>query len=105
MDLDALDGLVADIVRQFHPAQIILFGSHAWGSPTADSDVDLLLVMDTNEPVARCAARVSAAIDHPFPMDIVVRTPSTLLDACRRGGAFLSEIMKHGVVLYEARDQ
>ncbi|MDE0553984.1 MAG: nucleotidyltransferase domain-containing protein [Candidatus Poribacteria bacterium] len=35
-----------DIVREFEPLQVILFGSYAYGTPTADSDVDLLVVMD-----------------------------------------------------------
>ena len=34
-----------DIVREFAPLQVILFGSYAYGTPTADSDVDLLVVM------------------------------------------------------------
>ena len=35
----------ADIVREFSPLQVILFGSYAYGAPTEDSDVDLLVVM------------------------------------------------------------
>ena len=35
-----------DIVREFAPLQVILFGSYAYGTPTEDSDVDLLVVMD-----------------------------------------------------------
>ena len=38
-----------DIVREFAPLQVILFGSHAYGTPTEDSDVDLLVVMDIPE--------------------------------------------------------
>ena len=36
---------VAEIVRQFHPEKVILFGSYAYGKPTYDSDVDLLVIM------------------------------------------------------------
>ena len=35
-----------EIVRKFAPLQVILFGSYAYGTPTEDSDVDLLVVMD-----------------------------------------------------------
>ena len=38
-----------DIVREFAPLQVILFGSHAYGTPTENSDVDLLVVMDIPE--------------------------------------------------------
>lgn len=34
-----------DIVREFAPLQVILFGSYAYGTPTESSDVDLLVVM------------------------------------------------------------
>ena len=40
-----------DIVREFTPLQVILFGSHAYGTPTEDSDVDLLVVMDIPKPI------------------------------------------------------
>jgi uncharacterized protein len=34
-------------------ADLILFGSHAYGTPTKDSDIDLLIVMDTNEKMSK----------------------------------------------------
>lgn len=39
--------VVAQIVEHFHPQQVVLFGSYAYGTPTPDSDVDLLVVMET----------------------------------------------------------
>ena len=42
-----------DIVREFEPLQIILFGSYAYGTPTEDSDVDLLVIMDIPESETR----------------------------------------------------
>ena len=35
------------IADEFHPEKIILFGSHAYGTPNEDSDVDLLVIMPT----------------------------------------------------------
>ena len=43
---ETIQAVVDDIVREFTPLQVILFGSHAYGTPTEDSDVDLLVVMD-----------------------------------------------------------
>jgi predicted nucleotidyltransferase len=104
VDRALLEQVVQQIVRQFRPERVILFGSHAYGTPTVDSDVDLLVVLDTSEPLARCAVRVAAAVDHPFPLDIIVRTPDGLADACHRGATFATEILTRGVVLYEAGD-
>lgn len=100
-----LERVVRQIVRQFQPDRVILFGSQAYGTPNADSDVDLLVVLETTEPPGRCAARVAAAVDHPFPLDIIVRTPGALADAYRRGATFATEVLTRGVVLYEAGDR
>ena len=42
-----------DIVREFAPLQVVLFGSYAYGTPTDDSDVDLLVIMDASEAETR----------------------------------------------------
>ena len=59
--------IIQQIVERFSPQKVILFGSYAYGKPTEDSDVDLLVVMQTNENPMHVAGRISAAIDHPFP--------------------------------------
>jgi predicted nucleotidyltransferase len=96
--------IVQQIVERFHPQKVILFGSYAGGKPTQDSDVDLLVVMETNEQTLHAAARISAAIDHPFPLDILVFRPSDLQASLERKGVFATEIMAKGIVLHEARN-
>lgn len=71
-----LSRIVEQIVRQFHPQKVILFGSNACGKQTEASDVDLLVVMETNENPLHTVAHIAAAIDHPFPLDILVMRPS-----------------------------
>jgi predicted nucleotidyltransferase len=99
--LDAIREIVQQIVERFRPQKVILFGSYAHGNPTPDSDVDLLVVMETSERVLHAAARISAAIDHPFPMDILVYRPSELKASLERKGVFATEIMANGIVLHE----
>ena len=94
--------IVQQIVDRFHPQKVILFGSHARGKPTPDSDVDLLVVMETSEQALHAAARISAAIDHPFPLDILVFRPSELKASLERNGVFATEVMAKGIVLHEA---
>ena len=71
-----LDEISGRIVADLHPEQIILFGSHAWGSPTEDSDVDLLIILpDSDEPPHRRAVRAHRALRGlTTPCDILVRT-------------------------------
>ena len=90
---------IADAVR---PEKIILFGSFAYGSPTPDSDVDLLVIMESKlRPHAR-SVQVSEVLDpRPFPVDIIVRTPAEIEERLRVGDCFMREIVSKGKVLYE----
>jgi uncharacterized protein len=99
--LQAIREIVQQIVERFRPQKVILFGSYVQGKPTPDSDVDLLVVMETNEQALHAAARISAAIDHPFPLDILVFRPSELKASLERKGVFATEIIAKGIVLHE----
>ncbi|MFA6110327.1 MAG: nucleotidyltransferase domain-containing protein [Candidatus Latescibacterota bacterium] len=97
-----LPEVVQRLVLALHPEKIILFGSHAYGQPGADSDVDLLVVMETDERPAQRIARVSALLSpRPFPVDIVVRTPGELARDLRRTDPFMHEVVEKGRILYE----
>ncbi|NCC32626.1 MAG: nucleotidyltransferase domain-containing protein [Chloroflexia bacterium] len=62
----------------FHPEQIILFGSHAYGTTHNDSDVDLLVVMPFSGHPAYKALEILEHINSPFAIDLLVRTPTEL---------------------------
>jgi predicted nucleotidyltransferase len=100
--LHDIQRIVQQIVERFDPQKVILFGSYASGKPTKDSDVDLLVVMDTDEEPIHAAARIAGAIDHPFALDVLVFKPSTLKASFERKGSFATEVMTKGKVLYEA---
>lgn len=102
--LEGLQSVTRQIVQQFHPHKVILFGSYAYGQPTADSDVDLLVLMDTDESPLHVAAKIAATIEHPFPLDIVVRTLAEFTSAVQRQAVFATEVATKGVTLYEAGD-
>jgi predicted nucleotidyltransferase len=91
------------VAREFRPAKIILFGSHAHGTAHADSDVDILVVMPARNKHSQ-AVRIRSAVPAPFPMDLLVRTPRELEARLREGDTFLTEILAKGKVLYESGD-
>jgi predicted nucleotidyltransferase len=66
--------VVEDVVRSFDPAQLIVFGSIARGDDDGESDLDLLVVLDTLDPADRRAlmGRIRRAIDAPIPIDVLV---------------------------------
>jgi predicted nucleotidyltransferase len=88
------------VAEQFHPEKIILFGSHAYGTPHADSDVDILVIMPTRNQLDQ-AAKISISVDPPFPLDIIVRTPKNVSWRLAEGESFLSEVIRKGKILYE----
>src|SRR5947209_19595946 len=91
------------VAERFQPERIILFGSYAYGTPHADSDVDILVVMPAHNQLNQ-AVRISLAIDPPFPLDIIVRTPKNLQWRLAEGESFLTEVVMKGKVLYEKDD-
>lgn len=97
-----IDEVAQRIAQTFKPERVILFGSYAWGRPTPDSDVDLLVVMEDNDRPARRSARIARALlDVPFPIDILVRTSEEIQHRLCIGDYFIQEIMQRGRVLYE----
>jgi predicted nucleotidyltransferase len=99
---DELEEVTRRIVEAFNPQRIIVFGSHAYGQPTPDSDVDLLIVMESDERPAARARQISKLLrPRPFPMDILVRTPQEIQQRLEMGDYFIQEIMEQGQVLYE----
>src|SRR3989441_9156922 len=90
------------IAEEFHPDKIILFGSHAWGTPHEDSDVDLLVVMPARNQHDQ-AVRIRWRLAAPFPVDLIVRTPKQMAWRLAEGKSFTTTIVSKGKVLYEIR--
>jgi len=59
----AIRAVAKQIADTFHPDKIILFGSYAYGKPRPESDVDLLVIMDTPLRNREQAAQIARAID------------------------------------------
>jgi predicted nucleotidyltransferase len=93
------------IVAAFKPQRIVLFGSFASGSPTQDSDVDLLITRKrwSMSPLT-AAGKVRVALGVPFPMDLIIRTEAELQRRIAAGDGFLREILETGITLYAADD-
>ncbi len=98
---EAIDDLVRQIADLFHPQRIILFGSYAYGTPRPDSDVDLLVVMDTRQHWIDQELDILNALDSDLAIDLLVRPPTTLKQRIALGDFFLREITQRGKVLYE----
>jgi predicted nucleotidyltransferase len=92
------------VAERFEPDKIILFGSYAYGTPHADSDVDILVVMPARNQFDQ-AFKIRLAIPAPFPMDLIVRTPRNMKWRLEEGESFLTQVVTRGKVLYEKDDR
>lgn len=96
----AIRRFARQVAELFQPEKIILFGSYAYGRPRADSDVDILVVMQARNQHDQ-AVRIRWKVPAPFPMDLIIRTPSNLSWRLTEGESFHTEIVTKGKVLYE----
>ena len=98
----SLPAAIRRIVTELDPKKIILFGSYAHGNPTPDSDVDLLIIMETNETSKERSWAVSRLLmPRQFPVDIIVKTPIEIQNALENEDLFICEVLNNGEVLYE----
>jgi uncharacterized protein len=99
---DLIQDIIQRIIAGVHPQKIILFGSYADGTPSPDSDLDFLIIMDTVERPAERVLAISRLLrPRPFPMDILVRTPGEIAAGLEARDSFIQEILTRGKVLYE----
>lgn len=102
VDMDSIHTLVERIVQAYHPERVVLFGSYAYGMPTLDSDVDLLVVLPFEGKGARKAVEILNMVHPEFPVDLLVRTPEQLRQRLAWHDFFLREVLEKGKTLYEA---
>lgn len=97
-----LEDIVKRLVHEFLPEEIILFGSHAWGAPDADSDVDLCVIVSRSDekPTRRATRAYRTLRGINTPVDILVKTRAEF-DRMRRVHTSLEyDMMDRGKRLY-----
>jgi predicted nucleotidyltransferase len=98
--LSVIRRFARQVAERFQPDKIILFGSHAYGTPHQDSDVDILVIMPARNQLDQ-AFKIHSTLLPPFPLDIIVRTPKEMQGRLEEGESFHTEIVTKGKVLYE----
>ena len=88
------------IVECLQPEKVILFGSYAYGDPTPDSDVDLLVVMDF-QPGERKSLEIRKALDFSFSLDLIVKTPQDVERRYQGYDPLIRHALNQGKVLYD----
>lgn len=97
-----IDDIVNRIAIKFNPDKIILFGSYASGTPNNDSDLDLLIIKDTDLPPHRRSFDIQKLLKGSMvPMDILVYTNKEFEQEQKERYSFLSNAIKTSKILYE----
>jgi len=97
--------IVSKLRAQYDPEKVILFGSSARGNATNDSDIDLLIIKNTNLRFIDRWIAVRKILSDPsrkFAIDTLVMTPLEIAERLSRGDQFIADIIQHGEVLYAA---
>lgn len=100
-----MNRIVKRLRQTYHPTQVILFGSYAYGHPTRDSDVDLLIIKETGQPFYDRLFEVRKLVSpvlRGYPFDVIVITPRELKRRLARGDQFLQEIVTKGKRVYDS---
>ncbi len=100
---EAIDEAVRLLVEASNPTKVILFGSHARGEATEDSDADFLVILPSSENRAAEMVRLRKVL-RPLhiPVDIMVVSGQQVLEWGHLRGLILNEALTQGKVLYEA---
>lgn len=97
-----INEVVERIVEAFHPRRIVLFGSRARGVGGQDSDLDLMVEMESDKPPRERIRAVDALFAHRrWSMDLVVCTPEEVRRFRDVVGTLLYTIEREGKVIYE----
>jgi predicted nucleotidyltransferase len=103
VDMNLIKDMAEFIRKRFNTQKIMLFGSYAYGKPSSESDIDLLIVMNTSLRFHKQSAIIRLALDEmfdvSFPMDIIVRNQDEIDKRIKQGDFFIKEILEEGIAL------
>jgi predicted nucleotidyltransferase len=99
---EKISEIVNKIVQNYAPEKVILFGSYANGTPNEDSDLDLIVIKNTDLPKQSRGRVLRKYLFGSFiPMDLKVYTPSEFNNDLLNPYSFLYSAMKNSTTLYE----
>ena len=102
---EKINAIVNIIITQHHPVRIILFGSSATNNFSPDSDVDIVVVKETDQPRLRRGSEIRKSLmGLGVPIDLLVYTAAEYEDEMNTRFSFLSMALKNSRLLYEKQN-
>lgn len=97
--------MLQKLIAEYAPRKVVLFGSHAYGTPGPDSDIDLLIIKETPERFLDrwvTVQRLLTGTHRALPVETLVLTPQEVENRLAIGDQFIAEILEKGEILYAA---
>lgn len=101
LSFDNIKDLSGQIAKEYDPERVILFGSYAYGSPSEDSDVDLLVILQFSGNSFRKSLEILNKMNPKFSVDLIARRPEDTARRYEQGDPLIREALDKGSVLYE----
>lgn len=92
--------IINELVQNYKPKKVILFGSRVAGKTHEDSDVDLVVIKQTNKNFYDRIEEASGSVDHVLPIDIIVYTPEEFKQMSKGSWFIKNEVINKGKVIY-----
>ena len=92
---------VVSALKEYEPERIILFGSQARGNADQYSDLDMVIIKETEERFLDRLETIYELVQPRFAMDVLVYTPQEFTEMQERGNSFVEMVLKEGIVVYE----
>lgn len=99
--MKTVDAVLSDIGRKYNPEKIYVFGSYARGDVYEGSDLDLVIIKDTNKRFQDRISDVLELNDYEIAVEPLVYTPKEFEEMRERGNALIHTVLKEGKLVYE----
>lgn len=97
-----IEKLIGRIVARIQPQRIIIFGSYAKDSATAQSDLDILVITETELPMANRGDDLKPILSNSLiPVDVHFYTPEEIEEYSQEPFSFISSILKSGRIVFQ----
>lgn len=102
---DTINEIVNKIAVFYNPDKIILFGSYGYGKPNENSDLDLLIIKDSDKPRPDRSVEIRKMLyGSMVPMDLIVYTNSEIQESLSKKYTFIYQAITNGKIVYERKE-